>query len=154
MTKITSLAQLAPTTEDYTITKRTTGEEFTVTLRDILPDEIAVLDARRKRVKPPIDSRNPFGKGGVPNFNEEDPAYIEASEKAANEYVYMWLLATWVVEYPKDAETADQKIEVIRQMLPQWALNELAQRLREIAGLKFSDVALEKKRLKQTNSES
>lgn len=150
-TRVTTLSQLAPATSDYTITNSATGEEFVVTLRDLLPDQIAELDARRKRVKPPVKG---FKSGGIPDFNEDDPAYIEASEKAANDYVMMWLLESWVVEYPAGVETADDKMAAIRAGLPQWAFAEMNRRLREITGLKLSDVALEKKRLKATESDN
>jgi hypothetical protein len=147
--RVISLTQLAPRTEDFVITDSATGNELTVTLRDLMPDQIAYLDARVKRPKPPISG---FKSGGVPIFNEDDPTYIEQRELANNQFVYEWLAESLVLEYPAGVETHEQKVESLKATLPFWVFNELGKRLREINGLKMSDVALEKKRSKQTTS--
>lgn len=153
-TRITSLAQLAPKVDDYDITNPVTGEVLTIRLRDLLPSEIAELRARRKMPKPPIDKRNPFKSGGIPNYDDEDPEYIAALAKYNNEYVYEWLLLAWDVSYPDDADTPDKKLEVLKKSLPYWAFVELNRRLNEMSGLRLSEVALAKKNLTKTNSGS
>ncbi len=145
--KITSLDQLKPRTSEYTITNSATGEEFTVVLRDLLPEQIVQIDGRVKRPKPPIKG---FKPGGVPEFDEDDPTYLAAKEEAGNEHIYLWLLESWEVEIP--GETADEKLAALKRVVPFWAFSELARRLREINGLKLSDIALEKKRSNPTNS--
>lgn len=156
--KVTSLAQLAPRTSDYTITNNATGDEMTVTLRDLLPSDIAELESRRKRVKPKergfTNQKDVYGKP-IPIYDEEDPAYIKALIESGNDFVYEWLLLSWAVEYPADADTPEKKLAILKdptQGLPTWAFDELASRIREIRGIKQSDVALEKKRLKQVQS--
>lgn len=146
-TKVTTLAQLAPRTEDYTITNSATGDEFVVTLRDLLPEQVARIDASVKQPKPRIKE---FKPGGVPVFDEDDPAYLEAREIAINERVYRWLFECWVIDYPADADTPEKKLECIKTLLPFWAFNELSRRMREVNGLKMSDVALQKKISNQT----
>lgn len=156
-TKVTMLGQLAPSASDYVITNSATGDEFIVTLRDLLPAEIAKLDARRKRVKPPATGFNGKDAYGVPIpvYNEDDPKYIEDLQNANNEYVYLWLLEAWVVEYPADADTAEKKLALLKDSqrgIPFWVFGELTRRLNEISGLKLSDVAREKKRSRATPS--
>ena len=154
--KVTALTQLAPSASDYVITNSATGDEFVVTLRDLLPEQVAHLDARRKRVKPPTTGFNGKDAYGVPIpvFNEDDPKYIEDSQNAMYEYVYLWLLEAWIVDYPPDADTPEKKLACIKSAIPFWAFGELSRRLNEISGLRLSDVAREKKRSKGTTSES
>lgn len=155
-TKITSLAQLAPRTSDYVITDSATGDEFTVTLRDLLPSDIAELDARRKRVKPKeigFKGKDAYGVP-IPILDDENPDYIKAVADANNAHVCEWLLLAWVVEYPADADTPEKKMDAIKRNVPFWAFNELARRMGEVTGLRMSDVAREKKRLRATNSEN
>lgn len=154
--KVTSLDQLAPRTSDYEIVNSSDGTVFVITLIDLLPDQIAKLDARMKRPKPPVTGfkgKDAYGTP-IPVFNEDDPAYIEARENANADYVHLWLLESWQLDYPAGIETAEQKLEAIRKTLPYWALNELSLRLREINGLRMSDVAREKKRSRQTDSDN
>lgn len=151
--KITSIAQLFPQIREVVLTNYLTGEEFVVSMRDLMPSELVVIDSTLKQPEPPIKTF----KNGAPVFDDKDPKYRREREEADQEYVYRWILAAWQVEYPEGIETPEQKLEVLKNPktgIPYWAFNEFARRLREATGLSMSDVALAKKNFRMMNSEN
>lgn len=150
--EITSLAQLGLAQRPYTLTDPSSGEEITMTLRDLLPAQMAQVTNAVRKPKPKESGR--FKAGGVPIFDEDDPQYQIDVTNFYNEQVYRWLLLALVIEYPKEAETDTQKIEALRAALPVWVFSELRKVLQERMGLRESAIAYEKKRLKVTTSDN
>ena len=152
--KITSLDQLAPKTQEYTITNSSSGEEVTVTLKDLIPSEMAELRARVVHPKPPTKGFKKNAMGGVePEYDLEDVNYVKVETLANYDFVYEWLVES-LVEPVIPGETREDKKTALKKTLPMWVFNELADRLREISGFKMSDVAYAKKKSKAMELEA
>lgn len=155
--KITRLDELAPKTQDYTITNSVDGEELVLTMRDLLPDELAAINARLRKPTPPVigfEAHKDAQGRPIPKYDEDDPKYRELNAVYNNDYVRLWLLQSLEIEYPADCTTEEEKLAALKKSIPQWAFRELRMRLEEINGLRDSDVAFEKKRSRMTPSDT
>ena len=146
---IKSILDLKPQVREYTLVNPSTGDEFVMALRELLPSDIAVINASIRYPKPPVKD---FKKGGEPIFDDEDPKYKESFQKANQEYIFRWLLVSWEVDIPGD--TPDEKLESLKNNLPNWAFREIEQTLQEVNGYKPSDVAYAKKNSKATTGDT
>lgn len=142
--KITSLAQLTAHVQEVELVNSLTGEVLVAEIRDLLPDQVAEIDARVHFPKPPVSDFKKEHGVVTPIYNEDDPKYKNALELANFEYIYNWLAYAWVAEI--DGATVDEKIVTLKQVLPMWAFRELRARIEEANGYKLSEVAYAKKK--------
>jgi hypothetical protein len=158
--KITNVLQLKPQFEDYTIFNPVNGEEFVFRLRPLKPAELSELRAAVHKPKPPqigfvsnpqtgAAMKDDYGQP-IPKYDEENPEYVKALGKSNEDFVYAWLLACWEAEVP--GETPAEKLQALRDNVPNWVFIELQTKLQEIQGYRTSDIAYQKKKLAQTIS--
>lgn len=155
--KITSLDDLKARVREYTITDSSSGEEFTIELKDLMPEQLADINRRVKRPTPPMVKgieykKNPVTGVPEPNLDYNDPNYLAESTKSQYDYLREWLLESLVIEVP--GETREEKLESLKRAIPFWVLLELRRRMEEANGLTMSDVALEKKASKRNQKDS
>jgi hypothetical protein len=147
--KITSILDFKPRVEDYTITNPSTGEELTLSLKPLTPRQLSTINSQIKRPKPKekgFKGKDEFGRP-IPIFDEDDPQYILELSRANQDFVYAWLIASWDGEIP--GETPQDKMETLRDNIPNWVFLELQRTLQEIQGYRESDVVIAKKKLAQ-----